>query len=427
MKTNKRIYLDYAATTPVDKEVLKAMLPYFSEKFGNAMSIHGFGHEALEAVDKTRAQMAQFLNCRTSEIIFTSGATESNNLAIKGVLRSYYSKFSTNYENIRMFPPRRDSRRDSRVNNLKPHIITTKFEHHCVLDTCKILEKEGKAEVTYIPVNKDGVVKASDVKKSIKPNTILVSIMYVNNEIGTVQPIKEIGKILKTYNLQLTTNKHKIIFHTDATQGINYFDCDVEKLGVDLLSMSAHKVYGPKGVGALYIRQNTPIKRIQDGGDQEYKLRAGTHNVAGIVGLGAAIAGIMNHESGIMNIKKLRNYLIKRVLKEIPKTYLNGSLEKRSPSNANFRFDSVEGEGLVLSLDMEGIAASTGSACSSGALEPSHVLLALGLKPEQAHGSLRLTLGKHTTKNEIDHTVNKIKETVDRLRKISGRILEEFK
>lgn len=402
--------MDYAATTPTDREVLKAMLPYFSEKFGNAMSIHSFGQEALKAVDKSREQVGAFLNCSPTEIIFTSGATESNNLAIKGILRSYYSR----PEN----------------KNRKPHIITSKFEHHCVLDTCRILEKEGSAEITYLPVNKDGVVKVEDIKKSIKLNTILISVMYVNNEIGTVQPIAEIGKVIKKANEAKEAKKlTKLIFHTDATQAVNYFDCDIAKLDVDLLSFSGHKIYGPKGIGALFVRKNTPIRRIQDGGDQEYKLRAGTHNVSGIIGLGAAISQLKAQSSKrkTKEILNLRNYLIKRVLKEIPKSYLNGSLEKRSPNNANFRFDNVEGEGLVLSLDMEGIAASTGSACSSGALEPSHVLLSIGLKPEQAHGSLRLTLGKYATKKEIDITVNKLKEIIKRLRHISGGVLKEFK
>ena len=406
--TKKRIYLDYAATTPVDERVVKEMQPYFSEKFGNPMSIHSFGQEALEAVDKARAQVAEFLGCSAKEIVFTSGATESNNLAIKGVLRSYYSQLK------------------ERKNN--PHIITTQFEHHCVLDTCKGIEsigKEGGAEVTYLPVNKDGVVKIEDVRKAIKENTILISIMYVNNEIGTVQPIAKIGELIKSQNLN---RKSRILFHTDAVQAINYFDCNVDKLGVDLLSFSGHKIYGPKGVGVLYIRKGTPIKRIQDGGDQEHKLRSGTHNVSGIVGIGKAVELIKSEKSKVKSqVTKLRDYLIKRVLEEIPGAYLNGSKIKRSPNNANFRFDDIEGEGLVLSLDFEGIASSTGSACSSGTLDPSHVLMALGLSHEQAHGSLRLTLGKFTTKEEIDYTIDRMKKAIKRLRKISGDVLAEFK
>ncbi|TSD00828.1 MAG: cysteine desulfurase [Parcubacteria group bacterium Athens0714_25] len=387
MNNNKRIYLDYAATTPVDENVLKEMMPYFFEKFGNAMSVHSFGQEAQQAIDTARERVAKFFNCSSSEIIFTSGATESNNLTVKGVVKSFHSI--------------------SRKKGEIPHIITTVFEHHCVLDACHAM---------------DGIVKIADVKKAIKPNTILISVMYVNNEIGTVQPIEEIGKMIKLQNAE---RKNRILFHTDATQGVNYFDCNVENLGADLLSFSAHKIYGPKGVGVLYVRRGTPIRRIQDGGDQEYKLRAGTHNVVGIVGLGKAITLI--NEKDKKKVLQLRDYLIEKVLREIPAAYLNGSKEKRSPNNANFRFDNVEGEGLILSLDLEGIAASTGSACSSGALEPSHVLLALGLRHEQAHGSLRITIGKYTTKAELDRTVKVLKETVARLRKISGNVLADFK
>lgn len=404
-----KIYLDYAATTPVDKQVLAEMLPYFSEKFGNAMSVHGFGQEALEAMDEAREKIAKFFNCSPSEIVFTSGATESNNLTVKGMLRSYYSI--------------------ARKANEKPHIITTQFEHHCVLDACKLAQKEGLAEVTFIKPNKEGLIEVEDIKAAIKPNTMLVSVMYVNNEIGTAQPIAEIGEMLKQVNLERSEEKlARIYFHTDATQAINYFNCNVNELGVDLLSMSAHKIYGPKGVGLLFICKGTAIKRIQDGGDQEFKMRAGTHNVMSIVGMGKAIEMVASAKTQKKNaeILELRNYLIKRVLKEIPKSYLNGSATKRSPNNANFRFDDVEGEGLILSLDLDGIAASTGSACSSGALEPSHVLLSLGLKHEQAHGSLRLTIGKHTTKKEIDTLIVKLKEIVKRLRKISGNVLADF-
>lgn len=399
----KSIYLDYAATTPVDGAVFKVMKLYFSEKFGNPMSVHSFGRASEEAVDKARQTVADFLNCESKEVVFTSGATESNNLAIRGAVKAYQI-----------------------ANKKKPHIITTKFEHHCVLTTCQELEKEGLIEATYLSVNKDGVVKVADVQKVLKLNTILVSVMYVNNEIGTVQPIAEIGKLIRKVRNEISGSSYPL-FHTDATQAVNYFDCDVQKLGVDLLSLSAHKIYGPKGVGALYVKKDTPLKHVQSGGDQERRMRAGTHNVPGIVGLGAAIAEIARNKKQETNILKLRNYLIKKVLKEIPKSHLNGSAEKRSPNNANFRFDDVEGEGLILSLDMEGIAASTGSACSSGSLDPSHVLLALGLRHEQAHGSLRLTLGKHTTKQEIDYTVSKMKEVIKRLRKISGDVLKEFK
>lgn len=396
----KRTYLDYGATTPIDKKVLKEMLPFFSEKFGNAMSIHSFGREGTDAVDTARKRAADFFNASPSEIIFTSGATESNNLAIKGSLKSFYS----NPEN----------------KGVKPHIITTAFEHHCVLDTCKSVEKDGLAEVTFLEIEKDGIISLEKLKKTIRPNTILISIMYVNNEIGTVQPIDKAVKLAKEIN-------PKIIFHTDATQAINYFNCDVKDLGLDMLSMSAHKIYGPKGAGILYVKKGTPVKRIQDGGDQEYKMRSGTHNVPAITGLGKALEILSKTKNrDCENIEKMRNYLIEKVLKEIPKSRLNGSKTKRSPNNANFSFEDVEGEGLLLSLDMEGFACSTGSACSSGALSPSHVLLSIGLKPEQAHGSLRITLGKYTTKKEIDRFIKKLKSTVERLRKISGNVLMDY-
>ncbi|HRZ95775.1 MAG TPA: cysteine desulfurase family protein [Candidatus Moranbacteria bacterium] len=403
-----KIYLDYGATTPVDKKVFKAMLPYFADKYGNAMSLHSFGREANDAIEKARKQTADFFSADSREIIFTSGATESNNLVIKGVLKAYYSRIHSNLPKISPH---------SQVP--KPHIITTAFEHHCILDACKSAEKESLAEITFISPDKDGLISAESVKKAIKKNTILVSVMYVNNEIGTVQPIREISKIVKSTN-------GKIIFHTDATQAINYFDCNVNKLGVDLLSMSAHKIYGPKGIGALYVRRNTPIARVQDGGDQEFSKRAGTHNVSGIVGLGEAISQLKAQSAKRKTLVSLRDKLIKKVLEKIPDAKLNGSKKFRSPNNANFTFKNIEGESLILMLDKEGIAASTGSACSTGSLQPSHVLLSIGLKPEEAHGSLRLTLGKHTTKREIEITVKKLKKVIESLRKISGKVLSEY-
>jgi cysteine desulfurase len=397
----RMIYLDYAATTPVDPAVLAAMKPYFSQKFGNPMSLHSFGRVASDAVEKAREQVADFLHCENKELIFTSGATESNNLAIKGAVEFYWKKY-----------------------NRRPHIITSQIEHHCVLETCKSLEKNKLAEVTYLPVYKKGIVRVGDVKKAIRKNTVLISIMYVNNEIGTLQPIAEIGRMLKSYNLK---TKKIILFHTDATQAVNYFDCNVNKLNVDLFSLSGHKIYGPKGVGVLYIKKGTLIKRIQDGGEQEFNLRAGTHNVPGIVGLGVAVSKIKNQKTMIKVMVLLRDYFIKKVLEEIPDSYLNGSQKLRSPNNANFRFENVEGESIVLMLDQNGIAVSTGSACSSGTLEPSHVLIALGLKREQSHGSLRITLGKDTKKADIDCLFAKLKESIKRIRKISGSVLEEFK
>jgi len=397
----KKIYLDHAATTPTDKRVLDAMLPYFSDKFGNAMSLHSFGRDAEEAVDEAREIVANFLQAKSSEIIFLSGATEANNLAIRGVVKSFWSK-----------------------HKKKPHIITTAFEHHCVLEACEALENEGLAEITYLKPNKEGIVKPEDIEKAIKDNTVLISVMYVNNEIGTVQPIQAIGKLIKNINSQISNRKSQILFHTDATQAVNYFDCDVKKLNLDLLSFSGHKIYGPKGIGVLYVKKMIPIRRILDGGEQEGRLRPGTHNVPGIVGLAKAISLI--NKKDYQKIQKLRDYLIKKVLREIPETKLNGSKKMRSPNNANFSFANVEGESLLLSLDMEGIACSTGSACSSGTLWPSHVLLAIGKKAEEAHGSLRVTLGKDTSKKEIDIFVSKLKKIILNLRKISGKVLKDF-
>ena len=395
----RKIYLDYASTTPVDPRVFTAMKPFFSQKFGNPSSLHSFGREASEAVEKARAQAADFFGCEPVEIVFTSGATESNNFALKGAMIALISHFSK--------------------KKTKPHIITTQFEHSCVLASCKKLEEQGMAEVTYLPVGKEGVISVSDVKKNIKPNTALVTIMYANNEIGTIQPIKEIGKLLIKENKKRET---KILFHTDAVQAVNYLDCRVNDLGVDLLTASAHKIYGPKGVGLLFIRKGTALKRIQDGGGHEMGRRAGTLNLPGIAGLGSAleIAEKERVRHGKI-VEKLQSYLIARVLKEIKGSHLNGSKMKRIPNNANFIFRDVEGEGMLLGLDMEGIAVSTGSACSSDDLRPSHVLLAIGLDEEDSHGSLRVTLGKYTTKQEADIFIDTLKEVIARLRKIAGK------
>ncbi|NLC30502.1 MAG: cysteine desulfurase [Candidatus Moranbacteria bacterium] len=398
----KKIYLDYAATTPLDSEVFEKMKPFFSDDFGNPSSVHSLGQSAEKAVSEARKNVSDFLNSDQSEVIFTSGATESNNLALRGVLSHYYAKNGKNAP--------------------KPHFLASCIEHHCVLETVEELEKSGLIETDFLKVDKNGLIDLEDLKNNIKENTLLISVMYVNNEIGTVEPIQKIGELVKNLNRE---RKNRIIFHTDAVQAVNYFDCDVKKLGADLLSFSGHKFYGPKGIGVLYIKRGTPIKRIQTGGAQEFGLRAGTHNVPAIVGLGEAIKKIKNQDTE--KIKKLRDYLIQEVLTKVPNAYLNGHPQKRSPNNANFRFDNVEGESLLMLLDMDGICASTGSACSSGSLEPSHVLLALGLKHEQAHGSLRLTIGKHTTESEIDFAVKKIKEAVEKLRNISGNVLNEFK
>ncbi len=396
----KKIYLDHGATTPVDKKVLKAMLPFFNESYGNAASHHAFGKEACKAVEAARNEAAIFFHANPEEIVFTSGATESNNLTVKGIIKR------------------------AKIDGAKPHIITTAFEHHCVLDACGAMQKEGLAEVTFLNPEIDGVVSVEKIRAAIQPNTVLISVMYVNNEIGTVQPIAEIGAMIKKEN---ASRENKIYFHTDATQAVNYFNCDVDDLGVDLLSMSAHKIYGPKGVGLLFIRKGAPVARIQDGGGQEGGQRAGTLNVPGIVGLGKALELVgKNGKKDAKKIAKLRDKLIDRALTEIPDAFLNGSREKRSPNNANISFRNVEGESLLMLLEMAGIACSTGSACSSDSLAPSHVLLAIGRKAEEAHGSIRMTLGKDNTKEEIDYTIEKLKESAEKIRKISGQVLDDF-
>jgi len=407
----KKIYLDNAATTPTKPKVLKAMMPYFSRDFGNASSIHSFGRKAKKAVEKSRMIIAKYLNCDASEIIFTSGGTESNNLAIKGLI--------TNYE-----------LRTTKFKN-KPHIITSAFEHHSVLNVCKDLEEKGLAEVTYVKPDSKGIISVKSVREAIKENTVLISIMYVNNEIGTVQPIQVLSKEIELenkkrmkYNKNLKSEilnlKSEIVFHTDAVQAIEYQNCNVKKLGVDMLSLSAHKFGGPKGVGALYVKKGVKLHHQNIGGAQENHLRAGTYNTPGIVGMGKAIQ-LLNTKSEIRNtkVKTLRDYFINRILKEIPDTFLNGDKIKRNPNNVNISFKYIEGEAILLHLDAAGIAASSGSACTSGSLEPSHVLLSIGLKHEDAHGSIRFTLGGMTTKKEIDYTIEVLKKTVKKLRSMS--------
>lgn len=386
----KKIYLDNAATTPVHPEVLAAMTPYFFDQFGNASSIHSFGQVARSAVDSARRGIAEFLNCKSTEIIFTSGGSESDNLAINGVVESLKSKVES-----------------------KPHVITSAFEHHAVLDTIKELEADGVIEATYIKPNSDGLIGAESVKKAIKKNTLLVSIMYVNNEIGTVQPIRAIGQMIEKEN---KTRDSRIFSHSDAVQAAEYFEMNVDYLHVDLLSMSAHKIYGPKSVGLLYVRSGTPIKHQIVGGGQEYKKRAGTENVPGIIGFAKAIELIDRSKNE--RLKKLRDRLIDGLLK-IPNSRLNGSQEERSPANVNISFLNAEGESILLNLDMEGIAASTGSACTSGSLDPSHVLSAMGLPPEECHGSIRFTLGRQTSAEEIDEVILVMKSVVAKLRKMS--------
>lgn len=400
----KRIYLDHAATTPVDAKVLKEMLPYFSKKFGNSFSVHSWGQEAAIAVDKARNQIIKFLGASEArEIVFTSGATEANNWVISGVAKAI----------------KNDLRKSGRENT-PIHIITSSIEHHCVLNSSKSSEEEG-IRVTFIPVNKEGLVDPHDIEKAITSETVLVSIMYANNEVGTIQPIREIGEIIKKANEKRLQNKErKILFHTDAVQAANYLNCDVNYLGVDFLTLSAHKIYGPKGIGCLYIRKGARIAIGQYGGEQEWNLRAGTHNVPGIVGMGKAIELIEKRKKDIPKIKKMRDKLIDGILRTMPNSQLNGSREFRLPHNANFSFPGVEGESLIMSLDMEGIAASTGSACSSASLEPSHVLTSMGIPPEIAHASLRLTLGKDTKNSDIDYALKTLPVIIARLRKISG-------
>lgn len=386
------IYFDHAATTPVDPEVFEVMKPYFSKKYGNASSIHSFGQEATRVVDDSREKVAKYISCNAKEIIFTSGATESNNLAIKGIVEN------------------------SEIE--KPHIITSKIEHHCVLETVEYLEKLGKVEVTYLNTDKEGIINIDDVKKNIKDNTLLISIMYVNNEVGTIQPIKDIGNLLKE---ESNNRKNKIYFHTDAVQAIGYLDCNIDNLGVDLLSLSAHKFYGPKGIGALYVKKSTKIAPLHHGGSHEFGLRSGTLNVPSIVGLGKAIELLQTkeHKEDIKKVENLRNKLIDGIISNIPNTTLNGSRDKRVLGNANFRFKNIEGESIMLGLDFEKIYASTGSACASGSLKPSHVLLALGIPQEEAHGSLRVTLGKDNTEEDIDKMLKVLPKIVENLRKIS--------
>jgi cysteine desulfurase len=380
----KRIYLDYAATTPVDPRVLKAMEPYFSEKFGNTMSLHSFGQQAKTALEESREIVADLMGAKPSEVIFTSSATESNNLALKGVAFANRKKGN--------------------------HIIISSIEHSCIMESAKWLEKQG-FEITRLKVDKYGLVDPEDVKKAIKKETILVSIMHANNEIGTIEPIEEIGKICK---------ERGVYFHTDAAQTFGKIKINVNKMNIDLMTVSSHKMYGPKGVGALFVREGVKIEPILHGGGHEMGLRSSTVNVAGIVGFAKACEIAKKEmEKEAKRLTKLRDKLIKGVLEKIPGSHLNGHPTKRLPNNANFWFEGVEGESIVIQLDLLGIAASTGSACSTEKLEPSHVLLAIGLRPEQAHGSLRLSLGKWTTEKDIDYVLEVLPKVIEKLRKIS--------
>lgn len=378
------IYMDHSATSPVDPEVFEAMKPYFVDNFGNASTLYSRGRDARKAMEAAREKVASLIGAKPEEVIFTSGGTESDNIAIKG----------TAY----------------RLKNKGNHIITSAIEHPAVRETCKYLEKNG-FEVTYLPVYEDGIVRVSDLEDAITDKTILITIMHANNEIGTIQPISEIGKIAR---------ENKIYFHTDAVQTVGKIPVNVEEMNVDMLSLSAHKVYGPKGIGALYVKKGVRLEPIIHGGGHEKGLRPGTENVSGIVGLGKACElAEKNLLEDTKYITNLRDRLIDGILDSIEQSYLDGHRTKRLPNNANLRFTGIEGESLVLHLDSKGVAASTGSACSSKSLEPSHVLIALGLEHVEAHGSLRLTLGKENTEEEVDYVITAVKEVVETLRKLS--------
>ena len=378
------VYLDNAATTKVRPEVVEAMLPYFTEIYGNASAVYDFGQKCKQAIEDARETIGSSIGTRDSNIYFTAGGSESDNWALKGVAEVYKDKGK--------------------------HIITTKIEHHAILHTCAYLEQQGY-EVTYLDVDADGLVSPEDVKKAIRPDTILISVMFANNEIGTIEPIEEIGAI---------AHEHGILFHTDAVQAYAQVPIDVEKMHIDLLSASGHKLNGPKGIGFLYIRQGLKLKSFIHGGAQERKRRAGTENVPGIVGLGKAVEIAMaTMDERIKKESELRDYLIARIEDEIPFAKLNGHRVKRLPNNINFCFRFIEGESMLIMLDMAGICGSSGSACTSGSLDPSHVLLAIGLPHEIAHGSLRLTLSDEITKDQLDYVVDHLKEIVAKLRSMS--------
>ena len=384
------IYLDNAATTKTAPEVIDAMLPYFSEYYGNASTIYSLGAESKKAMDHARQTIADSLGAKPEEIYFTAGGSESDNWALKATAEAYASKGK--------------------------HIITTKIEHHAILHTCEYLEKRG-FEITYLNVDRDGLISLDELKAAIRPDTILISVMFANNEIGTIEPIAEIGEIAK---------EHGVLFHTDAVQAYAQVPINVDEMHIDMLSASGHKLNGPKGIGFLYIRKGVKIRSFVHGGAQERSRRAGTENIPGIVGLGAAVERAMR----IMDSKtrkeiELRDYLIGRLENEIPHCWLNGHRTKRLPNNINFSFLFIEGESMLIMLDMKGICASSGSACTSGSLDPSHVLLAIGLKHEEAHGSLRLTLSEDSTKEEMDIVAEEVKKIVQRLRDMSP-LYEDF-
>ncbi len=390
IKMNKLIYLDNAATTKTAQEAVDAMLPYFTEYYGNASSIYSLGAESKKAMTEAREEIAGSIGASAQEIYFTAGGSESDNWALVATAEAYESKGK--------------------------HIITSKIEHHAILHTCEYLKKRGFS-ITYIDVDENGVLKLDELKKAIRPDTILISVMFANNEIGTIQPIKEIGEIAR---------EHGILFHTDAVQAYGHVQTRVDELPIDMMSASGHKINGPKGIGFLYIRKGVKIRSFVHGGAQERSRRAGTENIPGIVGLAAAVKkNFANMEERTRKETELRDYLIERIEKEIPYCRLNGHRTDRLPNNVNFSFQFIEGESLLIMLDMKGICASSGSACTSGSLDPSHVLLAIGLPHEIAHGSLRMTLSEENTKEEIDFVADELKGIVERLRSMSP-LYEDF-
>lgn len=379
----KNIYLDNSATTRLDEDVLSCMLPYLKEEYGNASAVYKLGRKARSAIEEAREKIAKELNCDASEIYFTSGGTESDNTALRGIAHRYSEKGK--------------------------HIITSKIEHPAILETCKDLEKEGFT-VSYIGVDENGIIDLEELEKAITKDTILISVMFANNEIGTIEPIQKIGEIAKAHN---------IYFHTDAVQAIGSSRIDVQKLNIDLLSMSSHKFYGPKGIGALYVRKGIHFKNVLTGGHQEKNKRPGTENVPAIVGMGRAIElAYSNLDEHVNHIKSLRDYLYNEIKSKLPDVIINGDMENRLPGNLNMSFKEIRGETLLVNLDMKGIYASIGSACTSGSLDASHVLLAIGVKEEIAKGSLRISIGKYNTKEEIDYLIESLVEIITRLRKI---------
>ena len=401
LENKKKIYLDHSATTPLDKKVLKAMLPYFSKNFGNPSSLHSFGQTAAAAVDQARQQVAGFLNCQPEEIIFTSGATEADNLAIFGVVKALRQATAGKF-----------------------HIITSAIEHPAVLEPFNQLKEQG-VEVSYLPVQKNGVVDLAVFRKSIKDNTVFVSLMYVNSEVGSIQPIREIGKIIEKINRERAGrgSNRKIYFHTDAVQALNFLNCDVKYLHLDLLSLSGHKIYGPKGVGALFVKSGTPLSALQLGGHQEKNLRSGTLNVPGIVGLAEASKIVAKYrEKNNKKIAELRNEFVLSLRRRLPGIIVNTDFKNAAPAHANISFVGAEGEAILIALDLAGVAVSTGSACASASLKASSVLLAMGIKEEVAHSTIRFTFGKNNSRVERRRVLKLLPPLVRRLKRMAPEL-----